>query len=506
MAEFRSPIDLSAISASSKRSLATEVATRATDPRFYSAMQVLPNPDTVLRKLGRNHDVYEAIRYDAHVMGELRSIRAGMLAWEWRVQPGGDEPADIEAAELCSKIFAQRPGAGLTWSDVIWNMAEAVFYGYAVHEVTWKKDGSHVVPMSVLDRPQRRFHFDADNALRLLTRTDMMPGIELGDHKWLLTRHMVKHDNPYGVALFSACFWPYTFKHNGYRWFSKFIEKFGIPHAVGKYPAGTSDTELNRMLTNLERLIEDAVGAIPADGSIELVQPTAGQHSAHRTFLDLCNREISKALTSQTLATEIQGEGGSRAASETHAEREQAGQESDREMVATTLSQLCAWVAELNFPGAKPPRFEFYAEAESSKATAETLAKVLEVAPIKRGEYYARMQLTEPQNGDDVIEPRAQRPAAPVPAGAEFSACPDCGQVHHQFSADPVDAIVADMSEADIVDGLLEPVRDAMADADDLAEFANKLPTLFAEMDSDQLREQIQLTELLARLKGMDDA
>jgi len=491
--------------------LANEIATRETDPRFASALTILPNPDAILRKLGRDHDVYDAIEYDAHVMGEIRTIRAGLLAWEWRLQPGGEEANDIAAYGLCRQVFGRRPARDVRWSDAIWNTGRAVFHGYSVHEVVWQRQDRFLVPNRIIDRPQRRFQFDTDNRLRLLTRSNIIPGEELGDFKWLLTRHMPSHDNPYGMAVFSSCFWPWTFKHSGYRYFTKFVERYGIPTPVGKYPRGTSKDNINELVNQLASMVEDAVSAIPDDNSVELLEHKGGQHSVHGTFLNLCNRELSKALTSQTLATEVQ-DTGSRAVADVGREREEAGQESDREMVQATWQELCDWITELNYPGARPPVWEFYAEEDVSQQTAETIGKIVEYAPLKRSEVYERLQFSPPEDGDDVVflgRPQPQ-PGAP---GSMFSArpCASCGQVHQYANgdnADPLDRLAdqADVEAASIFQRLAKPIRDLMQSANDLEEFRDRLADLYPQISDDELAAHLANFSLVARLKGMDDA
>lgn len=63
-------------------------------------------------------------------------------------------------------------------------------------------------------------------------------------------------------------------------------------------------------------MLENGAATIPDGDSIELLI-AKGQSGElqQKQLIDLCNREMSKALTSQTLATE-QGQNGSRAASE----------------------------------------------------------------------------------------------------------------------------------------------------------------------------------------------
>ncbi len=495
------------VSGTGKAVLSSEIASRLTDPRFYAAMQVLPNPDAILRKMGRGQDIYDAIEYDAHVMGELRSIRAGLLAWEWRIQPGGEDPRDLQTFELCQKMFKDRPAKGCTWSDVIWNTARAVFHGFAVHEVVWKRDGSVLVPSMVVDRPHRRFHFDTDQQLRLITKTNLDPGEELGEYKWLLTRHMMRHDNPYGVAVLSSCFWPYTFKHNGYRWFSKFVERYGIPSPIGRYALGTQQSEIDGIVDALSKLLEDRVAVVPEGTSVELLETKVGAVSIHPEYINLCNRELSKALTSQTLSTEIQ-ESGARAASETHHEREESGQESDREMVAISMTELCSWVTDLNVPGAQPPFFEFFQESETRKETAETFGIVTKYLDVSKTELYDRLQIQPPAEGDEVIGPSNPVSTPTNNSNAKFSACPSCGQTH-QFvrKQDEIDELTgnATATSEKLISSMVEEVRKAVDDSSSFSELEEKLAALFPDLDDSEFAEQIEKAMLLAQLNGLDD-
>jgi len=232
-----------------------------------------------------------------------------LLGFEWRLEAGGDSPADVRTLELCNAVMARRPAPGMHWSDVIWSMAQAVFRGFAVHEIVWERQDGYLMPAAVLDRPQRRFLFGADNDLRLKTRAAPLEGIPLEGKKWLMTRHMPSQQNPYGVAVFSSCFWPYTFKHSGFRFFVKFAEKYGLPWAIGKYPQGATQQDQDALADALRDMIEDAVAAIQEGSGVELLSAGDGKAVVHENLINLCNREMSKALTSQTLATEIQDSG-----------------------------------------------------------------------------------------------------------------------------------------------------------------------------------------------------
>jgi phage gp29-like protein len=495
------------IKKATQNDLKNEIASRSTDPNFYAALTFLPNPDAVLRKMNKSQEVFDAIMLDSHVLGELRSVRAGLLDFEWRLNAGGERSADIAALELCEKIMAGRPDRGMQWDDVIWNMAQAAFRGYRVHEVIWQRDGDYLVPDRVIDKPNRRFVFSPDNQLRLVTRNNIVEGEELTDYKWLLSRHMPSYENPYGIAVFSSCFWPYTFKHNGFKYFVKFCEKYGMPWAIGKYPEGTPVDVQNELADRLAEMVEDGVAAIPDAGSVELLSITTSGQLAQERLVDMCNREMSKALTSQTLATEIQGEG-SRAASQTHREREQGVNASDRSIVCDTFNQLFAWITELNFKGAIAPTFEFYEEAEARQEWVDVLKDAREFIDIPVAFAHDRLQIPMAASGEDVL-PRSA-PTAQPPANFNKGACPHCGGAHDyaQGNKDNIAALTeqaAAMADELIAD-MAAPIQKLLKESSTLVEFREGLDAIYPNMDDAKLGEMTTLAMMTGLLDGMDSA
>ena len=229
--------------------------------------------------------------------------------------------------------------------------------------------------------------------------------------RFLLSRHMPSYDNPHGVAVFSACFWPYVFKHGGLKYFVSYVEKFGGPWVVGKYPSGASDDAGDELFDALQKLISSAVATIPDNTIVDILGAggsnsgggSSGGRAPHERLIAVCNSELSKALTSQTLATEIQGEG-SRAASETHRGREQSVNQSDRSIVSASLNRLYRWITDLNFgPDVAAPIHEFYEESQARSDWAKLLDTARHFLPIGSAEAYERLGLTPPKDGEDLL-------------------------------------------------------------------------------------------------------
>lgn len=479
-------------------------AGRESDPAFYRALSILPNPDSVLRKAGKSEAVFDAIQADPHVIGELRSVRAGMLRFENRVVPGGESPKAVIATELCRQWLLKPPAPGMTWPDVIWNMATAIYRGFRVHEIEWEYNGRYLVPKQIVDRPNRRFAFDADNRLRVRTRQKPTHGDLAEDYRFLITRHMPSHENPYGQALFSSCFWSYVFKHGGFRFFVKLCERFGLPFPIGTYPAGTPEHEQDNLAEALELLVEAGYAVFQEGGNVELLESKGMTGSpVQQLLIHECNREMSKALTSQSLATE-QNSTGARAASETARDRETSVHESDREVVAFTFDEAFRWITEINLgKDVEPPTFEFYEEQEARKDRAEVYEIANRISDrVSRKAMHKELNIPMAEDKDDIL-PQAGIRSMPFSAPEP---CQCCGQ--HTFAE--AEQNLLDRADDLIEQDLIAPAAQMLAEFErqgrSLAEFRDALARLYSNMDTQRLAELTSDALTYQWLQGGDDA
>lgn len=482
-------------------------AGRDSDPNFFRALTILPNPDIILRKAGKSEVVFDAIQADAHVIGELRSVRAGLLRYEHRVVPGADDAKSVLATELCERWMAQRPAPGMTWPDVIWNMASAIFRGISVHELIWERSGNVIMPSSIVDRPNKRFVFDHDNALRVRTREHPIIGVPADDFRFLITRHMPSHKNPYGVALFSSCFWPYTFKHGGFKWFVKLCERFGLPLPIGTYPPGTPEHEQNSLAEAMEELIEAGYAVFQEGGHIELIEikGSQGSNPVQQLLIHECNREMSKALTSQSLATE-QNSTGARAASETARERETSVNESDREVIAFTFDEAFRWITKINLgEDVTAPTFEFYEEQEARKDRAEVYEIAIRNSDrVSRTAMHKELNIPMAESDEDAIPQSGN--LHQWPAFSQQSPCPDCGQHHYTESnellLDKVDKVI----ESDYLIPISEMLAEFERQGKGLRDFQQALEELYPRMDDTTLTSLTAEALALTWLSGGENA
>ena len=86
-------------------SLSAEIATRQRSIDFYSLGMYLPNPDPVLKKMGKDIVVYNELLSDGHLGGCVTSREAGVKSLEWEIDRGKSKSRQ---AKLIDDLFKNR--------------------------------------------------------------------------------------------------------------------------------------------------------------------------------------------------------------------------------------------------------------------------------------------------------------------------------------------------------------------------------------------------------------
>lgn len=365
--------------ANTKKSLTEEIATRKRALNFYSLANILPDPDIVLRKQGKDMKIYRELLCDSHVFACVQSRKAGVLSLDWEINRGTDKDQNVEMVENLLKK--------LNLHKLISDILDSTQFGYQPLEIIWKKTKSgHILPKNIVAKPSEWFCFDDDNNLKFRTKENYYGEI-VPDKKFLLAQNNPSYNNPYGERTLSRVFWPVTFKKGGMKFWVVFTEKYGMPHLIGKHPRGATKEETNTLADMLEVMVEDAIAVIPDDSSVEIQEANkTSSADIYEKLIDKMNSEISKAILGQTLTTEI-GSTGSYAASNTHMAVRQDIIDSDKKLVESVINQLIQWIYEINFTNAEVPNFELYAHEDVDLTLAQR-DKILSDTGIKFSKEY----------------------------------------------------------------------------------------------------------------------
>ncbi|MCA8075534.1 phage portal protein family protein [Burkholderia cepacia] len=470
--------------------LGRQAAAADTDPYFFGKLHMLPNPDPVLRAMGVADTVYASILADAHVIGEVRSIRGEFRGMDYRVVTWAeDDPKAMLARDLCERWMQRfRPNSTADWLEVMWQMLSAIFTGYRVHELVWDAWDGYLVPVNVIDRPNRRFGFDVDAQLMLKTRSEPMGAVVDEPYRFIVSRHMATMSNPYGSALLSGCFWPWTFKTGGWKYFVKFCERHGLPWPVARYGLGASEAEQDQLAQAIEAMIDSGYAVVPEGSSVELlVANTSGSMLPQESLINAANREMSKCLTGQAMIAELQNVG-ARAATETAMKRQSDINDSDRDIASASMSQIFRFITTFNFGEDVPsPELEFFQINAAGKDRAETyqIAANMGARPSRKA---MLEELNIPQAADDAD---ALLPATTQAPTAEFAAADDAVLIESARAEDSRVRSAADAADAALESSVIEPIarmlEQAERDGRSLADIQAELTRLVGNIDNAEL-------------------
>lgn len=385
----------------SKKGISAEIATREKTIDFISVVLAgIPNPDPVLKKLGRAIQVYEDLMFDSRVSACVQSRKSAVQSMEWDVVSDKASQAEID--------FHKEYLLTYKMEDVIAEILDAPLFGYKPNEILWEPDGGKIVPINLVGKPPRWFKYDKENKLRFITVANMIQGEELPENKFIVARHKPTYDNPYGKPALSGCFWPVTFRKNGFKFWTIFVEKYGMPFVVGKAPEGEREEKINEVADMLENMVQDAIAVVPKEYEIDIHESTEGKgkNPVHKTYIDMMNLEIAMAILGTNLTTEVQG--GSYAAAQTHMEVREDIVEADQKIVEGVFDELIEITHKINFGSSAPPYFKLFAEEKIDETRSKRDHNLTKAGVRFKKEYFMRAyNLTEDdiEVGEPVKEP-----------------------------------------------------------------------------------------------------
>ena len=284
----------------SKKELTTEIASPRNDSEYLIYNNQYFNIfDKTLESQGGTLNVrlYDELLLDAHIYSVLQTRWASVVGKEYNILPVSDNPKDKKIAE-----FVEETLYNTNFDFLRYTLLKSILFGFYCAEIIWKIENNQIVISNFIDKHAIKFIFDENRKLRLLTKDEMINGIEIPDKKFLLMQYG-SIDNPYGRPLGESLWWLNSFKKTNIKFWLIYIEKFGMPTLLGKYDTG---------LESEKETIQDVLNSVQTNSSIVLpegieVSLLEATRNGNPTYDDLCNflnREISKEVLGQILTTE----------------------------------------------------------------------------------------------------------------------------------------------------------------------------------------------------------
>ncbi|MEC4724528.1 DUF935 domain-containing protein [Shewanella sp. D64] len=461
---------------------------------------------------------------DGHIFSELQKRRRALLDVEWQIMP----PRNASAAETKdAEMLAEQLEDMQILDDLIFDMSDAILKGFSNSEIVWQQQSKLWLPTAFNFKDPSWFMTGQTNAndieavdrneLRL--RDNTLNGAALQRFGWISHVHKTKSGYLGRNGLGRVLAWPFLFKNYGVRDLAEFLEIYGLPLRLGKYPTGADKSEKATLLRAVMSIGHNAGGIIPKGMEIDFKEAAKGNKDPFEYMISLMEKTISKAILGGTLTSQADGKSSTNALGNVHNEVRQELRDSDLKQIGNTLT--CDLVLPMYMLNGKSyrtpnrsPRLVFnVVEAEDLKGYAESLPKLVDIGfAIPQQWAQDKLQIPVAQDNETVLA--KQVTAKPVDtelvldaqqAKLKKMAIKRIVALKSQQEVDTVDlmsaTLQADMSP--ILEGFTDEVRQLVEGANSLEDLQQSLSEL--NLSIDEASEVLQLALVTADLAGQHD-
>lgn len=450
---------------------------------------------------------------DGHIASEFSKRRRALLGIDWDVVP----PPNASSAEKKAAAKVKEVLEALPFETILYDVTDAIGKGFACLELQWARLDGLWTPQHADHRPQTWF---------LLHRGDLREEIRLRDYSaegaplrpfgWICHTHKARSGYLARANMFRALVWPYLFKNYSVGDLAEFLEIYGIPLRVGKYPPGASEPDKRTLLRALASIGHNAAGIIPDGMALEFHDAATGDPDSFLAMIDWCERTQSKVILGGTLTSQADRGSNTNALGNVHNEVRHDIRDSDARQIETTLTRdLVLPIALLNGWAATPtraPRFKLQTqEPEDITVLSSALPALVNLGVrVPRQWAQEKLGIPEPEGDEDVLgavpEPEDgtedPAPAPPANRAAASAELTNTGDVVAQ-AVDHVDGRL---------DGVLaswvDQVKAHMSDAGDLESFRDTLidvlPALLTNLVARELAQAMAVAWLAGRASIAD--
>ncbi len=446
---------------------------------------------------------------DPHYRSVLSTRKLSIVGLDPVVEPASDAARDQELAAAVRRDVVQRP----QFAQLIGDALDALGKGYSAVEIVWDTARVPWRPAAYHYRHPSWFQYDRRTGaeLRLF---DGGEGTALPPYKFIVHQPQLKSGLAVRGGLALAAAYVALIKSVDVAAWAAFMQVFGHPLRVGKFPKNATEQDfavLKRAVRNMGRDLGVVIPDTMVIDVVDAVKP--GSSTEHfRALAEWCDGQLSKLVLGQTATTE--GTPGRLGADTAQEDVRLDIKEADADQLETTLNRdlvvpyvTLNWGAQEAYPVVRLP----VPRAEDVNSLIENAAKMIDRGlPVKRSEIYAKLGLTEPEEGDAVIEPPAPPPGPAGPAHAlqryVTAAMNAAGSVPPPRRND-VEADLAELIEERDWEPIMGPLHDAVREWADRMESPEeaqrRLPELLAMLNGERFVEELAAD--LLRARGLGD-
>ncbi|MDP8567913.1 DUF935 domain-containing protein [Methylophilus aquaticus] len=207
--------------------------------------------------------------HDAHIFGDMAKRKRAITSLGWQLKaPDDANDSELKRTTELEQMLRENNG----FEQMQYDLADATGKVFSMVEMEWKK-GDVWLPECYHYVPQQMFVTDQDTGELKYNGTGMPE--ELRPYGWIKHIHKAKSGYIENAALFRVLAWTYAYKAYNVQDMQRFLELYGLPLRLGKYPAGIDKKSRDELLRAVRSIGNDGAGVVPGNMSIEFIQATA---------------------------------------------------------------------------------------------------------------------------------------------------------------------------------------------------------------------------------------
>jgi phage gp29-like protein len=386
---------------------------------MMQAITAIPDPDMVLQRVGISRHQLAMLTYDDEIDGAMETRRESACSTPWHLERPDTGGGNIEPDEDDLWIGKMIERVWEPFAHAVWKSAA---FGYSVTEIIYsQEDDGRIGLREASEKPMQWFRPRPDGTCNYLGPTSSWQSgggqpIDL-NLKFYVARNRATYANPYGEAFLSRLYWPWFFRHNAWRYWMQFLERFTEPFLAGK--ADAPDVLVDALL---KLGYENVIAVGPKD---EMTAVTTGFSGEFEKAEIALTKRVQKIILGQTLTTDIGStSSGSRALGQVHDQVRQDRRRADIRHLVAGGQWLANALYALNFPEKEPAQFVMEDERGLQEERATRDKMLMDGGALKFTEQYL-LRAYDFEEGDFEIPtppvPGAVDPITglPVPAGPQ---------------------------------------------------------------------------------------
>lgn len=264
------------------------------------------SPDELITKKG--FKIYEKMYTDDQVHLAITSLKLMRLSSGFEVEEASQSEQDIEIADFVADNLLKMEG-GL--NDALFNIMGSLEMGWSINEKIWDFykagpwEGKCRLKALKSKNPQW-FNPSVDDFNNLTGVVMISPpafGRKLPADKFLVYSFMKRYENIFGTARQRSLYDWWWIKQVIRRALGVFLEKFGHPTPVGKYPIAMQAQDKKNLLTALQQLKVASAITLPDGCVVDFLEASKQGAEAFLQTIEKCDQQIVKVIMGQTLSS-----------------------------------------------------------------------------------------------------------------------------------------------------------------------------------------------------------